>query len=568
MNKNILRTRLLAAGMALSVVLLIATSGCVTDSPGLAPCKPVVPRHSKNSYLLDIGRYHGDRSNLIHQHYAHPYAPAPQLPLTPAETNVNNWLHASVLALYGTDRASVAHFAPARPFYDVKEQISTTDVFRLIQKMPKGGLLHSHLTAAGRIDWLMEHALALTNCHVKWADSNPDERGSLKFHAASGFSPATDMLSDTNFAKSLRQEFTLGSEDNNGEFIWRPFSRVFKKLNGLRENPAVFNAYLVDAFDTLWKDHIYVAEFRDSVGPGDSHDLTSHINLLTNIVAARNTIRTKYNTTNFHVRIIVHGIRNDSPEKILKQLRQVVTLRTHFPDLIAGFDLVGGEDDMPTQTTQKRIVDVLPVLQRLLTNAIPADLFDTKILQQVRPTNAVQVADIPFYLHDGESLWADNDNLFDAVLLESPRIGHGFNLFRYPTLYPAVKTKGIALEVCPISNQLLGLTPDLRLHPAGGYIKAGIPCVLSSDDPLIFGNDGLSYDFWAAIVAWNLDLATIKQLARNSIVHSSLDEPLRQSLLSYWEAEWNQFIVEAQDSLGGKQTPLWTDASSSTTQRR
>jgi adenosine deaminase CECR1 len=145
-------------------------------------------------------------------------------------------------------------------------------------------------------------------------------------------------------------------------------------------------------------------------------------------------------------------------------------------------------------------------------------------------------------LHDGESAWATSDNLFEAMLLRPKRIGHAFNLFRFPSLLSTLKTNDIALELCPISNQLLGLTPDLRAHTAVNYLNSNVQCTLSSDDPMYFGNDGLSYDFWEVLMGWNVDLAALKKLARNSITYSALDKDSKARLMKYWEAEWSAFI--------------------------
>lgn len=82
--------------------------------------------------------------------------------------------------------------------------------------------------------------------------------------------------------------------------------------------------------------------------------------------------------------------------------------------------------------------------------------------------------DLPLILHAGETLGdgskADN-NLYDAILLGTKRIGHGsvlksrkyscywrllgwyysFSLVKHPHIMQICREKGIAIEVCPIS---------------------------------------------------------------------------------------------------------------------
>jgi adenosine deaminase CECR1 len=68
-------------------------------------------------------------------------------------------------------------------------------------------------------------------------------------------------------------------------------------------------------------------------------------------------------------------------------------------------------------------------------------------------------------LHAGESVERANSNLYDALLLGTKRIGHGFNLALHPHLKEIVKEKQICIECCPISNNVLGYVKDLRCHP-------------------------------------------------------------------------------------------------------
>ncbi len=122
-------------------------------------------------------------------------------------------------------------------------------------------------------------------------------------------------------------------------------------------------------------------------------------------------------------------------------------------------------------------------------------------------------------------------------------MGHGFNLFRFPTVEERLKKHGVAVEVCPISNQLLRYVSDLRMHPAAGYLRRGVPCVLSNDDPGIFGNDGLSYDFWVATLAWELDLRALKQLALNSLQYSGMTDGEKRTALGVWQQQWDAWLT-------------------------
>ena len=74
------------------------------------------------------------------------------------------------------------------------------------------------------------------------------------------------------------------------------------------------------------------------------------------------------------------------------------------------------------------------------------------------------------------------------------------------------------------------------------YIHAGVPMVLSSDDPTMFGYSGLTYDFWEAAVSWGLGLHALKRLVYNSIVYSCLDPAEVVIALQILDARWAQWV--------------------------
>ena len=170
----------------------------------------------------------------------------------------------------------------------------------------------------------------------------------------------------------------------------------------------------------------------------------------------------------------------------------------------------------------------------------------------------------PYFFHAGECL-GDGDetdqNLFDAILLGTRRIGHGFSLYKHPLLMEMVKTKKILVESCPISNEVLRLTSSIKSHPLPALLARGVPCALSNDDPAILGQrgNGVTDDFWQALQGWeNLGLAGLGSLAENSVRWAAYEdqttkewtedikkgvygEGVRASRLREWHAEFNKF---------------------------
>ena len=103
----------------------------------------------------------------------------------------------------------------------------------------------------------------------------------------------------------------------------------------------------------------------------------------------------------------------------------------------------------------------------------------------------------------------------------------------------------ICLEVCVISNQTLGYTTDIRVHPATEYLRRGVAIALSSDDPTYQENETLTDDFFAGTVCWDLDIADLKQLGINALMYSGLDSYEKRKALRNYREKWQEFVDKA-----------------------
>lgn len=105
----------------------------------------------------------------------------------------------------------------------------------------------------------------------------------------------------------------------------------------------------------------------------------------------------------------------------------------------------------------------------------------------------------------------------------------------------------IAIEINPISNQVLKLVDDLRNHAARVLFAEGYPLVVSNDDPGFWGATALSYDFYEAfmgLMSRHADLRSLKQLAMNSLTYSSMDEEELEGALKIWQRKWLAFVED------------------------
>lgn len=133
------------------------------------------------------------------------------------------------------------------------------------------------------------------------------------------------------------------------------------------------------------------------------------------------------------------------------------------------------------------------------------------------------------------------------MLLGTRRIGHGFGLAKHPKLIELIKERNVAIEVNPVSNQVLKLVDDYRNHPASVLMAQNVPIVIASDDPSFWEVSMLSHDFYMAflgIASRQSDLRTLKKLALNSIEYSALEGREKSEAFSKWQVKWDAFIED------------------------
>ncbi|XP_028440995.1 adenosine deaminase 2-A isoform X2 [Perca flavescens] len=431
-----------------------------------------------------------------------------------------------------------ADFPPAMHFFKARDLIRTSPIFSLLQKMPKGGALHVHDFAMVDVEWLVKNVTYRPHCYMCFTDSR-----SIRFIFSTRWPKAVPrcspwallenlrakVINTTDLDNSIMANMTLFTDQDpetvypSQDVIWDTFEQAFQAVWGLVTYAPVFRDYYYQGLTQFYMDNVMYLELRALLPQiyeldGSTHDTAWTLKTYQEVTRQFTSDHPDF----FGARIIFTINRGVNASVMARVVDEAMKLQRDFPDVMAGFDMVGRED-----------------------RGRPLWYFRDALSLPVE-----RGVTLPFFFHAGETDLEGTEvdqNLLDALLFNTSRIGHGFALPRHPVAKNLSRKRGVALEVCPISNQVLKLVDDMRNHPAAALMAENHPVVISSDDPAMFGASGLSYDFYEAFVGFGgirSHLGSLKELALNSIRYSSLTPKQKEKALALWQRRWDKFVSE------------------------
>jgi Adenosine deaminase len=104
---------------------------------------------------------------------------------------------------------------------------------------------------------------------------------------------------------------------------------------------------------------------------------------------------------------------------------------------------------------------------------------------------------------------------------QAKRIGHGVDVLYEDNpfqLMAEMRRRGVLVEICPTSNEVI-LNVKGDDHPFRNYLAAGVPVTIASDDEGISRSD-LSNEYLIATSRYKLSYKELKKLTRNSLEYS------------------------------------------------
>lgn len=468
-------------------------------------------------------------------------------------------------------------------FLSNKALIDRTKVFLLAKRAPKGAHLHIHFNACLQPDVLLNIASEMEQMYITsdvplhtTDEDHPNRYGRCKIQfSIMDLTASKGSLFDQEYrdrtpmkfkefikeypqhhqgASALEwlQEKLVFREEEAHDLpqtvsgAWEEFNGRTQMMKGLFNYERAYREYTRRCLEDFVSDNIQYAEIRpnfmdtNQVWTDDGTRKIDNVGIMEMIIQEverfqKDKAAKKDDDTYFAgLKIIYCCPRSYPREKVANGLAECLRFKQRWPAWIAGFDLVGEE-----------------------AKGKPLSAFVPEFLQFQRDCEAAGFGgggeQIPFLFHCGETLESGSetdDNLLDALLLGSRRVGHGFSLARRPYLMERMKKAGVCVELCPISNEVLGLTPRAGGHAMYGMLANNVHCTVSSDNGTLF-NSTLSHDFYQAMIGKpDMTLFGWKQLIEWSLDHACMSPDEHRDVRRAWEARWDKFLDEAIEEFG------------------
>jgi len=402
-----------------------------------------------------------------------------------------------------------------------------------VQRMPKGGDIHTHLSGAVYAEHYLQWAAEDGYCVDPKAPAliEPSACGQ-----DSSYFPASELFNRPDVYDALIDKWSTRNLPFAGQNGHDQFFEAFAGFDNISSAPARLDDMVAEVANRAASQHIFYLELLMTVqgskvrqlgrAVGWSGDFAKMRQQLLDrglmaivtqgsqemVALEREVSKTLGCGTakaqvgcEVTVRYLQQTTRTRSPQEVFAQFVYAFEL-AKADSRVVGINLVAPEDH-------------------------PVALRDYTLQMQMLQFLKTQFPEVKISLHAGElklGLVAPNNLRFhirQAVeLAQASRIGHGVAILYEDNpfqLMEEMRKRGVLVEICLTSNEVI-LNVEGKEHPFQEYLAAGVPMTLASDDEGIARID-LSNEYLLAARRYNLGYRDLKRFARNSLEYSFLD---------------------------------------------
>lgn len=186
-------------------------------------------------------------------------------------------------------------FNPSRHIFEVLDAVKQSNLFQIIRKMPKGGILHAHDTALCSADYVV----SLTYWPNLWqsASNKSNNIEAFRFsreqpinsNGESTWRLVKDVRTEvgaTKYDAQIRTLFTLFDKNINPRVqfkdindVWDRFMAIFIRVESILTYAPIWKAYYKHALKEMQEDGVQYLEFRGTLPKVFIEIFRSHYNV-------------------------------------------------------------------------------------------------------------------------------------------------------------------------------------------------------------------------------------------------------------------------------------------------
>jgi adenosine deaminase/adenosine deaminase CECR1 len=205
------------------------------------------------------------------------------------------------------------------------------------------------------------------------------------------------------------------------------------------------------------------------------------------------------------IRYLQQTSRTRSPAEVFAQLAFAVEIARADPRVV-GLNLISPEDDRVALRDYTKHMRMLEFFVNTAPEQVNVALHAGELT-----LGLVHPKELRFHIREAIEIG------------QARRIGHGVDIAYEDDaleLLEVMRERGILVEVCLTSNDIiLNVLGDA--HPLPLYLEAGVPVTLATDDEGVARID-LTNEYLRAALSYDLGYRELKTMARNSLAHSFL----------------------------------------------